>query len=206
LFPIETQTLKSNKNPYSDLLFDECLHPLGLFIQPRLRLIICSECNCALLPKSIGRHFSDKHKQLHVPVDQEQILAVAKRWKLADTMPTIKGPILQLSGLPLIQGCVKCPICDGVFSRSTMQVHHSQSHSGVPTFDFNSISQIYAQQLNRGQHKTLFEVIIPSAHQGNAMSNPVTDYLRTSWDNRVPEYFSKALDPQALSSWTKYTN
>lgn len=94
-------------------------------------------------------------------------------------MPTIKGPILQLSGSPLIQGCVKCPICDGVFSRSSMQVHHSQCHSGLPTFNFNLLPPIHAEQLNKGQYKTLFEVIIPSRLQNVAISNPVVDHLRT---------------------------
>jgi len=133
-------------------------------------------------------------------------MAIADEWELADQMPIIESPILQLSGLPLIQGCVKCPICDGVFSRSTMHIHHSQCHSGVPTSDIKSLPAIYAQQLNKAKNKTMFEVIIPSAPQDAAISSSVVDYLWTLRNDLVPEYFSKTLDARALSSWAKYTH
>ena len=66
--------------------------------------------------------------------------------------------------------------------------------------------EIFAQQLNKGQHKTLFEVLVPSAHQDPSTSSSVINNLRNSRDNLVPQYFSKTLDARALSSWIKYTN
>lgn len=190
----------------SDLLSHPDLQPLGLVIQARLRLIICTACQSALLAKSVARHFSDKHKGLHVPVHEEIILAVAKEWQLADIMPVIQSPVLKFNGLPLITGCVKCPTCQGVYGRATMPNHHSQNHSSTPTPDFSRLPEIFAQQLNKGQHKTLFEVLVPSAHQDPSTSSSVINNLRNSRDNLVPQYFSKTLDARALSSWIKYTN
>lgn len=189
-----------------DLLYHPHLQPLGLVIQARLRLIICTACQSALLAKSVVRHFSDKHKGLHVQVHEEKILAVAQEWKLADVMPVIQTPVLKFSGLPLITGCVKCPTCQGVYGRGTMPKHYSQHHSSIPTPNFCQLPEIFSQQLNQGQHKTLFEVLVPSAHQDPSTSNTVINHLRNSRDNLVPQYFSKTLDARALSSWIKYTN
>ncbi|KAF8814338.1 hypothetical protein BYT27DRAFT_7250136 [Phlegmacium glaucopus] len=191
--------------PSSDLLTHPHLQPLGLSIHPMLRVLICSSCQCALLPKGVGRHFSEKHKGIGVHVNEEQIAAVASQWNLADEMPVVRGPVVQITGLPLLEGCIKCPTCSGVFSRATMPSHHSSKHAGTPTPNFGAFPPVHAQQLNKGQHKTLFEVIVPSTLSEPAVSNAIIEHLRTSCDNLVPQYFPSTLDARALSPWMQFT-
>jgi len=204
--PFTNSSKDNQQGSDCDLISHHHLQPLGLVIQARLCLIICTTCQSALLAKSVARHFSDKHKGLHVPVHEERISEIAQTWNLADIMPVIKTPVLKFSGLPLVTGCVKCPICQGVYGCGTMPNHHSQNHSSIPTPDFSQLPEIFAQQLNKGPYKTLFEVLVPSAHQDPSTSSTVINHLQISCDNLVPQYFSKTLDARALSSWIKYTN
>jgi len=194
-----------NKGPCSDLLPHPHLQPLGLSIQSRLRVLICSSCQSALLPQSVARHFSEKHNDIGVHLNEEQIATVATQWQLATVMPVVKGPVVQFSGLPLVEGYVKCPTCGGVFSKTTMPSHHSSKHAGIPAPKFRTLPAVLAQQLNKGQHKTLFEVIVPSTILEPAAFNTVIEHLRTSRDNMVPEYFPKELDARALTPWMQYT-
>jgi len=196
------------ENPNSELISHPAIHPLGLFIQQRLRLIFCSGCKWVLPAQSVARHISDHHKHIYVPVNESQILALAKDFNLDDKLPVIKGPVLRFDGLPLIEGCVKCPICDAIYSKSSMKVHYSNQHSGAHIIDFNLIPEIYAQQLNKGKFgKAMFQVTLPAAPQVSiTATQSIVDYVRTMRDDLVPEYFSTALDARALSSWMKYTN
>ena len=198
--------MHSKKDSISELLFHKHLQPLGLSIQSRLRVLICNACQSALLPTGVSRHFSEKHNEIHVSINQKQITAVAAEWNLAKDMPVVKGPVVQFGGLPLIEGCVKCPICSGVFSRTTMPSHHSIRHANVPTSNFATLPPIHAQQLNKGQQKTLFEVIVISTFYEPAASNTILEHLRTSRDNIVPQYFPSTLNARALSPWMQYTD
>ena len=121
-------------------------------------------------------------------------------------MPVIQTPALKFSGLPLVTGCVKCPTCQGVYGHGTMPNHHSQNHSFIPTPNFSQLPEIFAQQLNKGQHKTLFDILVLSANQNPSTSSTVIYHLQISCNNLVPQYFSKTLDACALSSCMKYTN
>ena len=196
------------EQPEPGLLCHPDIHPLGLYIHERLKLIYCSACKWVLPPQSVARHISDHHKFLHVKVNEPQILAMAKHYELEEKLPTIKGPVPQFSGLPLFEGCIKCPICDAIYHRSSMKVHYSNQHPGAPTIDFGSLTEVSAQRLNKGKFgKTLFQVIIPAkCPDPITATHSIVDHLRTNRDNLVPEYFSMALDARALSSWMKYTN
>ena len=121
-------------------------------------------------------------------------MAVADEWKLVDEMPIIGGPVNQFSGLPLIEGCIKCPTCSGMFGRMTMASHHSKCHPGILTPNFSSLPSIHAQQLNKGQNKTLFEVFTVAAHPETAPTDTIINDLCISHDNLVPQYLPKTLD------------
>ncbi|KDR69489.1 hypothetical protein GALMADRAFT_1352513 [Galerina marginata CBS 339.88] len=87
-----------------------------------------------------------------------------------------------------------------------MPPHHSTVHAGMPVPKFNTLPSISAQQLNRGPHKTLFEVFGPSLQHDTNITIPVIEHLRAARDNLVPEYFFKDTEARGLSSWMKYTN
>lgn len=181
------------------------LQPLGLFIQTRLKVLLCSPCESALLPKSVSRHFSDKHANLHVSVNEKQIMTVAQEYQLVNEMPKITGPVFQYSGLPVLKDCIKCPYCEAVFGVKSMSKHHYTEHSGSPTPDFNSLPQIFAQQLNKGQNKTLFQVFVSSIQPHHPLPDASISHLRNLRNNLVPQYFSKAQDARAVSTWMKFT-
>jgi hypothetical protein len=86
-----------------------------------------------------------------------------------------------------------------------MPSHHSSKHAGTPIPNFCAFPSIYAQQLNKGQHKTLFEVIVPSILPKPASSSNIIEHLRKSCDDLVPQYFSNTLDARALNPWMQYT-
>lgn len=198
--------IEISKSSAQELIYHEDLQPLGLSIQSRLRLMICSHCQSALLPKSVVRHFSDLHKNIHVQVNEKKILAVAQLWNLCTEMPDVASPTIVFQGLALLEGCIKCPFCERIFSQNTMPSHHSTDHAGIPTPGFNQLVPIYAQKLNNGNHKSLFEVIVPVPHASAPLSiNIIIDHLRTSRDNLIPQYFPTTIDPRSLSSWMKYT-
>lgn len=186
-------------------MFHEDLNPLGLRIQSRLRVLICTHCETVLLPKSVARHFAEHHKHLNSIVNEQVILEAAKVWQLVHEMPQITGPVIYFQGLSLMKGCVKCPHCPRVFSKSTMPSHHSTTHPGITTPSFDKLLPIYAQRLNNGQHKSLFEVIVPSVALVSIPTDGIVEHLRISRDNLIPEYFPQHIDPRALSSWMKYT-
>lgn len=189
----------------AELVFDEHLNPLGIRIQSRLRILICTHCQVALLPKSVRRHISDHHKHLQSLANEQSILTVSKVWDLLHEMPKIESPAIFFQGLPLFPDCVKCLHCTRVFAKSTLPSHHSTVHSGVPTPHFDKLVPIYAQRLNNGQNKSLFEVIVPSVAGPPISQNIVVQHLRISRDNLVPQYFPDTVDPRSLSSWMKYT-
>lgn len=132
-------------------------------------------------------------------------MAVANEWELGDEMPIINGPVVQFTGLPLIEGCIKCPTCSAVFGKITMPSHYSKCHPGIPAPKFSSLPSTHAQQLNKGQNKTLFEVLMVAAQPEIATSDTIIDHLRTSRDNLVPQYFPKTLDARALDPWMRFT-
>ena len=188
-----------------ELIFNDLLNPLGIRIQSRLRVLICTHCEAALLPKSVLRHFADHHSHLHSQVKEQDIADVANYWGLCNEMPKIQSAVVYYQGLTLVQGCVKCVYCQQVFGKSTMPSHHSNAHRGIPAPNFNKLPPVYAQRLNNGQHRSLFEVIVPSVATVPVSTNMIVEHLRVSRDNIIPEYFPTSPDPRALSSWMKYT-
>lgn len=188
-----------------ELIPHDYLQPLGLFIQSRLRVFICSHCESALLPKSVARHFSELHKDIHMNVDEAKILAVALSWKLCDAMPTVQSPAMMFQGLTLHEDCIKCPSCARVFTRGTISSHHSREHSAIPTPGFDKLVPIYAQKLNNGQHKSLFEVTVPLHSLAPSSTNMIINHLRISRNNLLPNFVPTTTDPRSLSSWMKYT-
>lgn len=167
----------------------------------------------ALLPQTTIRHLSMVHQVAH-NIKEDQIQAIAKKWNLVNVMPNITGPIHKLGGLAVTSQCSKCPLCSIsviLGCQASMSKHYSQSHHGVPHFKINTQPLINAQQLNKGQHKSFFEVIIspalaqPTATEATEPADDIINYLRISRNNVVPQYFFKALDARAISNWIKYT-
>lgn len=139
---------------------------------------------------------------------------VAQEYQLVNEMPKITGPVFQYSGLPVLKDCIKCPYCEAVFGVASMSKHHYTQHSSSPTPDFNSLPQIFAQQLNKGQNKTLFEVLVssilphhplPNTSISHPLPNTSISHLQNLRNNLVPQYFSKAQDARAVSTWMKFT-
>jgi hypothetical protein len=181
------------------------LQPLGLYIQPYLRVLICSACETAVLPSSVVRHFGDLHTTAHPPINANNIASVASAYNLRHDMPIIKGPVPQIAGLPVFTRHQKCPECQGIYSKSSLPVHWSNIHSGIPTPNFASLPMITAQRLNKGTFKSLFEVIVPIIKPPTPPSTTIVESLRQAREKLVPEYFHKTLDARAIGPWMEFT-
>ncbi|KAF8957928.1 hypothetical protein BDZ97DRAFT_1924184 [Flammula alnicola] len=186
----------------TELVSHPILQPLGLFIQPLYRILICTACDSALLPAAVARHFQDQHTgPSNVQVSQARIDQVAAEWGLAQVMPKIMGPVIQINGLLLIKDCIKCPACGGVYSSPTMPGHYSKEHPGIRAPTFRDLPTVHAQQLNKGKYKTLFEVIIPGLRPKLPSSEIIINRYRSARDQLIDEYLPKTLDARSVSPW-----
>ena len=86
-----------------------------------------------------------------------------------------------------------------------MPSHHSSNHADTPTPSFATLLQIHAQQPNKGQHKTLFKVIVISTFHKPAVSNTILEHLCASHNNIMTQYIPSTLDAHTLSPWMQYT-
>lgn len=194
-----------HQSEQSELMFHEYLHSLGLHIQTRLHVLICTGCETVLLPKSVLRHFSEHHCSSQVKINEETILNIATQLNLLEEMPNIQSPVLYYQGLTLFQDCFKCLHCPKVFGKKTLPVHYSTDHPRQSRPKFDQLPPIYAQKLNNGQHKSLFEVFVPWAASVPTSTNKMIEQLRLSRDNLIPQYFPHTVDSRSLSPWMRYT-
>ncbi|KAF8811511.1 hypothetical protein BYT27DRAFT_7252723 [Phlegmacium glaucopus] len=143
------------------------IHQLGLLIQPTLKLFVCQICKIALTGDNIGNHLHTFHSSgIAIQIDPSKIGQIIKQYGLLQDMPVIQGPIHQVDGLLLFKDYVKCPECQSIYSRESLCMHYSRQHSSTINCRADSLPGIFAQQLNKGANKKLFEVIphpIPTA-------------------------------------------
>lgn len=196
---------KQNAEEKMELESHKDLKPMGLYIQTRLRVLICTTCKCALLPTSVVRHFSEHHKKIGVRITKEKLQEIAEQWDLAVQLPTIKIPGLFYRGLPIISNCIKCPFCPNVYGQASLHTHSSVKHPGLPPPNFKNLPRISCQRLNNGLNNSLFEVFVPSTGPNPQPSNTTIDHLRMSRDNLLAANHPVVLDARALSSWMKFT-
>ncbi len=100
-------------------MFDEYLQALGLRIQTRLRVLICTGCETVLLPKSVLRHFSDHHRGTQLRISERKILDIATKLNLLNEMPKIQSPVLYYQGLTLFSGLFQmCILSKGIWQNN----------------------------------------------------------------------------------------
>lgn len=193
------QTLSTSLNSHPDI------HHLGILIQPVLKLFVCQTCKIALTGDNIGNHLHNLHdKGLCIQVDTSKIKQIIKEYDLLQEMPIIKGPILQVEGLLLFKNCVKCRECDNIYSRESLRMHYSRDHTGMMNPKANSLTEIFAQQLNKGANKKLFEVIpcpIPTTSYPIPSLQDIIQHLRSKHNDLIEKYHPKDIDAGAISPW-----
>ena len=136
------------------------IHHLGLSIQLLLKLFVCQTCKIALTGDNIGNHLHNFHNiGVGIRVDAFKIRQIINEYGLLKEIPIINGPIPQVEGLLLFKDCVKCPKCNNIYSKESLRMHYSRQHPDLINPKADSLPVIFAQQLNKGANKKLFEVI-----------------------------------------------
>jgi hypothetical protein len=181
------------------------IHHLGLLIQLVLKLFVCQTCKIALTGDSIGHHLHNFHNlDKGIQVDASKIKQIIKEYNLLQEMPLINGPIPQVEGLQLFKDCVKCPECDIIYSKVSLRMHYSRQHQGVSNLRADGLPGIFAQQLNKGANKKLFEVIPhPTSTTSFPISSPqnIIQHLRSERNDLIEGYRPKEIDARAVSPW-----
>jgi hypothetical protein len=198
-----SQTLSTDLKSHPDI------HHLGLSVQLVLKLFVCQECKIALTGDSIGNHLHNFHGTgLDIQVDTYKIRQIINEYDLLQEMPVINGPIPQVEGLLLFKDCVKCPTCQIIYSRESLRMHYSRNHPGMIKLKADSLPGIFAQQLNKGANKKLFEVIpCPTPTTSFPISSPqdIIQHLRSDRNNLMEKYHPKDIDARAVSPWLLIT-
>jgi hypothetical protein len=181
------------------------IHHLGLFIQPVLKLFICSECKIALTGDNIGHHLHTNHHNIPgLHVNTAQIMQIVAQYGILQHMPIIKGPIPQVDGLYLLQDHVQCPECSSIYARDSLRMHYCRQHPSMQNCQANSLPGIFAQRLNQGSHKQLFEVIphpTPNIPISPLSSSEIIENLRSGRNDLIEECYPKEVDARAVSPW-----
>jgi len=155
----------------------------------------------ALTLSTIPDHIYHLHKASKIQLDMAELTKVAEEFNIQSDMPTISGPIPRLHGLALIPNCVRCPYCDKIYGKDSLRMHHSRDHSSIPTPDIASLPTCFAQQLNRGIYKTLFQVIVSPKTVITTPSNTIVENLRKERDTIIQKYIPHDVDAQAVNPW-----
>jgi len=153
----------------------------------------------ALTLSTIPDHIHHLHKSSKVPLNMAELTKLAKEFNIQSEMPTISGPIPRLHGLALIPNCVRCPLCDKIYGKDSLNMHYSRDHPGIPTP--TSLPTCFAQQLNRGIYKTLFQVIVPPKTTIMTPANTIIENLRKERDTIIQKYIPHDVDARAVSPW-----
>ena len=181
------------------------IHHLGLFIQPVLKLFICWECKIALTGNNIGQHLHMIHHDIPgIHVNTAKINQIVAQYDILQHMPIIKGPIPEVDGLHLLQDHVQCPECDCIYARDSLRMHYCRQHPSMQNCQANSLPGIFAQRLNQGSHKQLFEVIphpTPNIPLATLSSCEIIKNLRSGQNDLIEEYYPKEVDARAVSPW-----
>ena len=142
-------------------------------------------------------------------VDIGKINQIVASYNLLQAMSIINGPISYIDGLSLFVDYVKCPECDNIYSRDSLRMHYSRSHSDMGNCKPNSLPGLFAQQLDQGANKKLFHVIPHSATPNDSFPSLSTDDVlqnfRTRRNNLILEYYPKDIDARAVSPWLLFT-
>ena len=111
---------------------DESLQEIDCFINQRLGLIICRQCQIAVPPEHLRSHLVTKHDLYYSAEELESMLQSYSVMSLNDTTEfieytdTLPEPI---GGLPILEEGYKCLICPHHSSSwPTMRDHFSRSH------------------------------------------------------------------------------
>ena len=181
------------------------IHHLGILIQPVLKLFICQQCQIALTGNNIGHHLHTFHNTTQdIQVNTINIQNIVDEYNLLQEMPIITGPVPQIHGLKLLNNYVKCPQCNNICSRESLRIHYNRQHSDIKNCKINSLPGIFAQQLNHGANKKLFQVIpYPISNISCPTSSPkdIIKNLRSERDNLIQQYYPKDIDARAVSPW-----
>ena len=116
----------------------------------------------------------------------------------------MNSPIPQVEGLLLFKDCIKCPKCDTIYSKESLRMHYSRHHPGMTNIKADSLPRIFAQQLNKGANKKLFEVIpSPTPTTSFSLSSPqdIIQHLRSERNDLIEKYHPKEIDARAVSPW-----
>ena len=177
---------------------------MGLLIQLDLKLFVCQACKIALTGDNIGNHLHNIHDMGCIQVDTLKIKQIINEYGLLQEMPAINGPIPQVEGLLLIKDCVKCPNCDNIYSRGSLRMHYSRQHPTMINPGADGLPAVFAQQLNKGANKKLFEVIpypIPTTSSPKSTHQAIIKNLRSERDNLIKNYHPKEIDARAICPW-----
>ncbi len=177
------------------------LIPYGMCIQPVIRTLICVPCGCALTCKTMAKHLHEAHPNTISRIPTGLSEQIAKRYNIVANLPEILGPIPPIDGLPIGQGFVECPHCRKIYGKDGLRAHTSKEHSGMPKIHPKFLRHVHVQQLNRGSHKSYFEVFPTNPPRPTTRNDDLISLIRMHRDSTIESYTPEKLDARVVTPW-----
>ena len=185
------------------LLETTTLKQLGLLINTRHRLLLCSSCPSAVAPLHVKAHLSRAHSIKLTESDQGAVLKLSALCGVeASTLPTFDGVIAKIDGLP-VYATHPCPLCMTSMAKyNSLKAHMRQKHSSSSYPKETDI--VLAQQLKGSGHGEFVRIAADEPPVPFSMD----DILRQA-SNLVSDVGQPVAepsdDPRFFCPWLRYT-
>ncbi|KAJ2912798.1 hypothetical protein MD484_g7605, partial [Candolleomyces efflorescens] len=200
-----TQELQEN----DELVHLPVLTSVGLVINKRLQLYICTDCQQVVTSKSVANHLNRGENKSVPPATISRIDAISTQHQIKANLPELHkspAPTLAIQGLK-IQHRFGCPVCPFSASQSRVVDHIRVQHHGSP---LKPLKDVPTQALN-GKTSPNFRVIPPARTVCEqdvqaALLHEFETYTPYSDDKFTPPADSRLVSPWILrTGWHRYT-
>ena len=151
----------------------------------------------------MSQHIHDVHPNVVGRIPTDVLHQIEEKYNIVSHLPVIAGPIPPLDGLPIGRGFVECPECKRIYGKDGLRAHHSKVHSGLPRSHASSLRYVHAQQLNKGNNKSYFEVFPTSPSKPKVPDDDIISFLRKNRDSNIESYSPDRLDARVVTPWLR---
>lgn len=168
-------------------------------------LLICTQCQIAVARTAIKHHLLDVHGIKNQIISKE-VKEILEEHHIADVLPTLVPPVLQVEGLPMFKTCIQCGACPLILGTpGSVEKHYREKHAG--TKPPANLIVIAAQKLdNSPSHKSYFEVIPSELVISTTMDESFAHDVRSECDEAYNNLSITSVDPRTISPWLRSTN
>lgn len=187
-----------------NLIQTNYLAEIGIAVNTELQLVVCLVCGVALVFGHTAAHIRDNHKASAGVLDNTQLNDIFMSRPLATSLPVFPPTRhTEIEGLKVHSAfqCSHCPKILGV--RDGMANHHWSQHKGIALP--KSWKTVNAQQMDRGNSKTYFEVEVQEQEPASNVEAEIKTVILQQGDMEA-ELGGDSDDARLVSPWLQSTH